>query len=332
MAQISLAFAQSILMMNSQAALDVLLARKKAQADVLKKLPMSLLHVLLALENLSHAPPKNGLMLFFFFPFFFSFLKKKKKKKKKSSVHCMVHPKGKPCHDCTKQYCEDDLNKCTGHLQTQEKLPLPPQEKPQPIHNPYWSPPVPAPGSTPTPPTPHANRHGQCSFKDAKLLQSNQFLSIWESCARQMFGSAKETENCIISDVGLSQPCAACFGIATHCSASLCLKECISGQDNQRCRACSYRRCGAALETCTTVEPLKNKHSIVRHHHDHTVQFCIVFFFNCLQKKKKKKKKIATSTIDQQSNLASAWLDAARVKFASQCRENHKTFFFFDSF
>jgi len=56
---------------------------------------------------------------------------------------------------------------------------------------------------------------------------------------------------CMASELGLSDPCANCWGASIVCVSQNCLAECLSGKDDPSCRSCSERFCNPAFHACS---------------------------------------------------------------------------------
>jgi hypothetical protein len=98
---------------------------------------------------------------------------------------------------------------------------------------------------------------GQGACNDAQDLGA--FKSHWgtfqnsvDQCATGCLGGADCSASCIQKAIGLTQPCATCFGQGVACVATNCYWKCLA-PNSPGCASCSVQYCEGPLLSCAGV-------------------------------------------------------------------------------
>jgi hypothetical protein len=73
------------------------------------------------------------------------------------------------------------------------------------------------------------------------------------TCAKQALGSAANTKSCMMTQLGITDACAQCWGDVAACGAQHCFNECVTDSASQACRDCTAQNCVPAFTACAGI-------------------------------------------------------------------------------
>lgn len=80
-------------------------------------------------------------------------------------------------------------------------------------------------------------------------------MDVMGRCAIDCFGQGEDCgARCVEDTVGVTAPCADCFGSMLTCTLTHCAFQCAGG-DADACAACQADNCLAAFEGCAGISP-----------------------------------------------------------------------------
>jgi len=96
---------------------------------------------------------------------------------------------------------------------------------------------------------------GACTnTADQALITDANMQLAAEACVNACVGSTNLSgcvSNCLVTDTGLSRPCADCYGNSAECAAINCLSPCYITPDNATCAACIETSCMGEFSACS---------------------------------------------------------------------------------
>ena len=96
---------------------------------------------------------------------------------------------------------------------------------------------------------------GACTNQaDFTIISSDPtFQADVQKCATDNMGASPATKNCIITQTGLSDACATCFGDTIKCAAQKCMMQCIADPNGQSCKECRAQNCDPSFVQCSGI-------------------------------------------------------------------------------
>ncbi len=94
---------------------------------------------------------------------------------------------------------------------------------------------------------------GACTnSSDLAVVCDPGFADEIATCATDASGQGPATATCLVTETGVSEACAGCYGDVTQCVFDNCLSACVPpNQDSEPCLACRADNCDEAQDTCT---------------------------------------------------------------------------------
>ncbi|MEZ4432270.1 MAG: hypothetical protein R3F65_07640 [bacterium] len=124
---------------------------------------------------------------------------------------------------------------------------LGPPPEPEPAPEPE---PEPAPEPEPEP------RDGACTNApdEAALAAAGDIAPVMSACAIGCFGQPEAcAADCVEDRLGVSPPCAGCFGAVIGCTLAHCILQCANA-DNPDCATCQQTHCLPAFSACAGLD------------------------------------------------------------------------------
>lgn len=104
-------------------------------------------------------------------------------------------------------------------------------------------------------------QHGACTnAEDLAIIYGGGMDTVVLDCTVSCFGSPDLDQcvsDCLVTQTGLSQGCADCFGALSGCTVSNCFSECSINPSSPECLAClEAAGCTSDFGTCSGLGPI----------------------------------------------------------------------------